>query len=148
MAIRNSRRGRKLAPDFFCCVTTRRVDQALQLVQPVQAPATDVGPDGCDADEFPWRLSLFDFELRAADDATAAALPPASDAPAADIRDPDSNAESSTARRRSGHSLSADKCVVEIDSKSFPAALTVTRCYTASVPREVLLPSGPPDRLS
>ena len=148
VAIRNSRRGRKLAPDFFCCVTTRRVDKAIQLVQPVPASVTDAIPDGCGADEPLWRLSLFAFELRAAGAATAAALPPASDAPAADIRDPDSNADSSTAPRRSGHSLSADKCVVEIDSKSFPAAMTVTRCYTASVPREVLLPSGPPDRLS
>ena len=147
VAIRNSRRGRKLAPDFFCCVTTRRVDSAVKLVQPVPASATDVGPDACGADELPWRLSLFAFELRAVGDATAAVLPPASDAPAADIRAPDSNADSSTAPRRSGHSLSADKCVVEIDSKSFPAAMTVTRCYTASVPREVLLPSGPPDRL-
>ena len=148
MAIRNSRRGRKSDPDFFCCVTTRRVNQAVQLVQPVPASATDVGRDRCDAAALLWRLSLFAFEPRAVGDATAAALPPASDAPAADIRDPDSNADSNTAPRRSGHSLSADKCVVEIDSKSFPAAMTVTRCYTASVPREVLLPSGPPDRLS
>ena len=72
MATRNSRRGRKSDPDFFCCVTTRRVDSAVKLVQPVPASATDVGPDACGADELPWRLSLFAFELRAVGDATAA----------------------------------------------------------------------------
>jgi len=72
VATRNSRRGRKSDPDFFCCVTTRRVDSAVKLVQPVPASATDVGPDACGADELPWRLSLFAFELRAVGDATAA----------------------------------------------------------------------------
>jgi len=90
-------------------------------------------PGGCDAAEPLWRLSLFAFELRAVGDATAAALPSASDAPTADIRDSDSTADSSTARRRSGHSLSADKRMMEIDSKNFPAAMTVTRCDTGSV---------------
>ena len=112
-----------------------------------QASATDAGPGERGAAEPLWRLSLFAFERRAVGDATAAALPPASDAPAADIRDPDSNADSSTARQKFDHSLAADKRVAESDSKSFPAAMTVTRCYAASVPREVLLPSGPPDRL-
>jgi len=72
VATRNSRRGGKSDPDFFCCVTTRRVDSAVKLVQPVPASATDVGPDACGADELPWRLSLFAFELRAVGDATAA----------------------------------------------------------------------------
>ena len=64
--------------------------------------------------------------------------------PAANTPGPDSNADCRNAHRRSDRTLSADKRAAEIGNFQTRAA---RRCYTESVPREVLLPSGPPDRL-
>jgi len=98
------------------------------------------------ARELLWRQPLAPHELPAAAAALAAVSPPASDQPAVNTPGPDNNADCRIVHRRSDRTLSADKRAEEIDSKSFQATVA-RRCYTDCVPREVLLPSGPPDRL-
>ena len=104
----------------------------------------DLSSDATCARELLWRQPHVPHELPAVADALAAVSPPASDEPAVNIQGPDSNADYRIAHRRSDRTLSADKREVEI--RNFQATVT-RRCYTDCVPREVLLPSGPPDRL-
>ena len=62
----------------------------------------------------------------------------------ADTPGSDSNAGCRIAHQRFDRTLYADTYAVEIGNSR---ATVVRRCYTESAPREVLLPSGPPDRL-
>ena len=104
----------------------------------------DLSSDATCARELLWRQPLAPHELPVVADALAAVSPPASDSPVADTPGPDNNADCRIAHRRSDRTLSANTFAVEIWNFQATAA---RRCYTDCVPREVLLPSGPPDRL-
>ena len=104
----------------------------------------DLSSDATCACEFLWRQPHVPHELPVVAAALAAVSRPASGEPAANTPGPDSNADCRIAHRRSDRTPSANKREVEI--WNFPAAVA-RRCYTESAPREVLLPSGPPDRL-
>ena len=104
----------------------------------------DLSSDATCACEFLWRQPPVPHELPTVADALAAVSRPASGAPAVNTPGPDSNADCRIAHRRSDRNLSADTDAAEI--ANFPT-VAARRCYTDCVPREVLLPSGPPDRL-
>ena len=104
----------------------------------------DLSSDATCVRELLSRQPLGSHELPVVADVLAAVSRTASGAPVADTRGPDSNADCRIAHRRSDRTLYADKRAAEI--ANFRAAVA-RRCYTESAPREVLLPSGPPDRL-
>jgi hypothetical protein len=104
----------------------------------------DLTSDATDARELLWRPPLAPHEPPAAAAALAAVWWRASGAPVVNTQGPDSNADCRIAQQRSDRTPSADKHAAEIENFQATAA---RRCYTESVPREVLLPSGPPDRL-
>ncbi len=139
----NSQGGHKKYQKHFCCVTTRSDPHPGKAPRPARVQAGGgLLPAKHVADARPLHVLR---EPRDVHVVLFVASRPASDAPASGRWDLGNTAGSNAEPRKRGHSLCANRYVGP-DAGRWRKS--TSREYAGDVPREVLLPTGPPERLA